>query len=77
MTRKIEQVRQLVRTLEQAGVVCQQCGDNYGSFVPNRLCTSWRGVCDVCGEPGVVCHSRNYGHFHQSLSNLRDELEVF
>jgi hypothetical protein len=76
MTRRLEQVRQLVQTLEGAQVVCRQCGDNYGVFVPNRLCTSWRGICDVCSEPGVVTHPRNYGNFRQALDTLREELEA-
>jgi rRNA maturation protein Nop10 len=74
---RAEYVRQLVMTLEQADIVCQQCGETYGSFVPRRLCTSWRGVCDVCGEPGVVCSPRHYSNFRQGLQTLQDELDAF
>lgn len=69
-------VRELIQSLQQAEAVCNCCGETYGAFVGDRLCTSWSGKCDVCGEPGAVTSPRNYGYFHNGLAKLRAKLGI-
>ena len=64
--------KQLIKKLEQACVVCRDCGLKYGVYSVG--CSSvWEGVCNVCGEKKPVTETRDYGYLMTGIRKLIKE----
>jgi len=64
--------KQLIKKLEQACVVCRDCGLKYGVYSVG--CSSvWEGVCNVCGETKPVTETRDYGYLVTGIRKLLKE----
>jgi hypothetical protein len=64
--------KQLIKKLEQACVVCRDCGLKYGVYSVG--CSSvWEGVCNVCGEKKPVTETRDYGYLVTGIRKLLKE----
>jgi len=61
--------KQLLKKLENAYVVCGECGDKYGVYSVG--CSSiWNGKCDVCGETRPVTEARDYAYLVTGIRKL-------
>jgi hypothetical protein len=64
--------KQLIKKLENACVVCRDCGLKYGVYSVG--CSSvWEGVCNVCGETKPVTETRDYGYLMTGIRKLLKE----
>jgi hypothetical protein len=64
--------KQLIKKLENACVVCRDCGLKYGVYSVG--CSSvWEGVCNVCGETKPVTETRDYGYLMTGIRKLKLE----
>jgi hypothetical protein len=64
--------KQLIKKLEQACVVCRDCGLKYGVYSVG--CSSvWEGVCNVCGETKPITETRDYGYLMTGIRKLLKE----
>ena len=64
--------KQLIKKLEDACVVCRDCGLKYGVYSVG--CSSvWEGVCNVCGETKGVTETRDYGYLITGIRKLKLE----
>jgi len=64
--------KQLIKKLEQACVVCRDCGLKYGVYSVG--CSSvWEGVCNVCGETKPVTETRDYAYLMTGIRKLLKE----
>jgi hypothetical protein len=64
--------KQLIKKLEQACVVCRDCGLKYGVYSVG--CSSvWEGVCNVCGETKPITETRDYGYLMTGIRKLKLE----
>ena len=64
--------KQLIKKLEQACVVCRDCGLKYGVYSVG--CSSvWEAVCNVCGETKGVTETRDYGYLVTGIRKLLKE----
>ena len=64
--------KQLIKKLENACVVCRDCGNKYGVYSVG--CSSvWEGVCNVCGETKGVTETRDYGYLMTGIRKLLKE----
>ena len=64
--------KQLIKKLENACVVCRDCGLKYGVYSVG--CSSvWEGVCNVCGETKGVTETRDYGYLMTGIRKLLKE----
>jgi hypothetical protein len=64
--------KQLIKKLENACVVCRDCGLKYGVYSVG--CSSvCEGVCNVCGETKPVTETRDYGYLVTGIRKLRRE----
>ena len=64
--------KQLIKKLENACVVCRDCGLKYGVYSVG--CSSvWEGVCNVCGETKGVTETRDYGYLMTGIRKLKLE----
>ena len=64
--------KQLIKKLEQACVVCRDCGLKYGVYSVG--CSSvWEAVCNVCGETKGVTETRDYGYLITGIRKLKLE----
>lgn len=59
----------LLKTLQQAEVVCKDCGLAYGKYSVG-CSSSWMGNCHVCGKYKSVTESRDYGYLQDGLRRL-------
>jgi hypothetical protein len=58
-----------VETLQNAFVVCHDCGDKYGVYSVGCSST-WRGTCGVCGEVKGITETRDYGYLNKGIREL-------
>lgn len=58
-----------VKTLENASVVCHDCGHKYGTYSVGCSST-WRGTCNVCGKEDGVTEVRDYGWLKKGIEEL-------
>jgi hypothetical protein len=58
-----------VETLQNAFVVCHDCGDKYGVYSVGCSST-WRGTCGVCGEVKGITETRDYGYLSKGIKEL-------
>jgi hypothetical protein len=64
--------KQLIKKLENANVVCKDCGSKYGVYSVG--CSSvWEGVCNVCGETKPVTETRDYAYLMTGIRKLIKE----
>jgi hypothetical protein len=64
--------KQLIKKLENACVVCRDCGLKYGVYSVG--CSSvWEGVCNVCDETKPITETRDYGYLVTGIRNLIKE----
>jgi len=67
--------KQLIKKLENASVVCKDCGSKYGVYSVG--CSSvWEGVCNVCGETKPVTETRDYAYLMTGIRKLIKEDET-
>jgi hypothetical protein len=58
-----------VETLQNAFVVCHDCGDKYGVYSVGCSST-WQGTCGVCGEVKGITETRRYGYLSKGIGEL-------
>jgi len=64
--------KQLIKKLENACVVCRDCGLKYGVYSVG--CSSvWEGVCNVCDETKPITETRDYGYLMTGIRKLIKE----
>jgi hypothetical protein len=64
--------KQLLKKLENACVVCRDCGLKYGVYSVG--CSSvWEGVCNVCDEKKPVTETRDYAYLMTGIRKLLKE----
>ena len=64
--------KQLIKKLENACVVCRDCGLKYGVYSVG--CSSvWEGVCNVCDETKPVTETRDYAYLMTGIRKLLKE----
>lgn len=64
--------KQLIKKLENACVVCRDCGLKYGVYSVG--CSSvWEGVCNVCGETKPITETRDYAYLMTGIRKLKLE----
>jgi hypothetical protein len=69
MPRLSSATKELLRKLEDAYVVCSDCGCKYGVYSVG--CSSiWEGDCDVCGESKPVTEARDYAYLITGIRKL-------
>lgn len=69
MPRLSSQNKDLLRKLENAYVVCDDCGRKYGVYSVG--CSSvWEGDCDVCEESKPVTEARDYAYLVTGIRKL-------
>lgn len=64
-----KETKKLIKKLEQAYVVCSDCGSKYG--VHSVGCSSiWMDKCDVCDEKKPVTEARDYAYLITGIRKL-------
>ena len=64
--------KQLIKKLEDACVVCRDCGLKYGVYSVG--CSSvWEGKCGVCDQVKPVTETRDYGYLMTGIRKLKLE----
>ena len=64
--------KQLIKKLEDACVVCRDCGLKYGVYSVG--CSSvWEGKCGVCDQVKPVTETRDYGYLMTGIRKLLKE----
>ena len=64
--------KQLIKKLENACVVCRDCGLKYGVYSVG--CSSvWEGKCGVCDQVKPVTETRDYGYLMTGIRKLLKE----
>lgn len=58
-----------VNTLQNAEVVCHDCGKKYGTYSVGCSST-WEGKCGVCGQTKGVTEVRDYGYLQKGIKEL-------
>ena len=64
--------KQLIKKLEQACVVCRDCGNKYGVYSVGCSST-WEGKCGVCDQVKPVTETRDYGYLMTGIRKLLKE----
>jgi hypothetical protein len=69
MVRLTKEQKKLVKKLEDAYVVCSDCGSKYGVYSVG--CSSvWVEKCDVCDEEKPVTEARDYAYLITGIRKL-------
>lgn len=63
--------KELKRKLENAKVVCFDCGKKYGEY-HNGVSSVWEGKCNVCGETKSVTESRDFKWLNKGIRELSE-----
>jgi hypothetical protein len=73
-SKKLKELKALLKKLEEAGTSCKDCGLKYGVYSVG--CSSvWNGKCGVCGEEKRVTESRDYGYFYTGIRSIKEEIQ--
>lgn len=73
-SKKLKELKALLKKLEEAGTSCKDCGLKYGVYSVG--CSSvWNGKCGVCGEEKRVTESRDYGYFYTGIHSIKEEIQ--
>ena len=59
----------LLNRLQNAEVVCKDCGSKYGDYSVGCSST-WEGKCNVCGENKPVTEIRDWGYLDKGIKLL-------
>lgn len=72
MTEEIiqEAFQPALKTLQNAEVVCHDCGSKYGEYSVGCSST-WEGKCGVCGQTKSVTEVRDYGYLTKGIKELQ------
>lgn len=69
MVRLTKEQKKLVKKLENAYVVCSDCGSQYGVYSVG--CSSvWNAKCDVCEEEKPVTEARDYAYLVAGIRKI-------
>lgn len=69
MVRLTKEQKKLVKKLENAYVVCSDCGSQYGVYSVG--CSSvWNAKCDVCEEEKPVTEARDYAYLVTGIRKI-------
>ena len=70
MVRLTKEQKKLVKKLEDAYVVCSDCGSKYGVYSVG--CSSvWVEKCDVCSEEKPVTEARDYAYLITGIRKIK------
>ena len=70
MVRLTKDQKELVKKLENAYVVCNDCGSKYGVYCVG--CSSvWNDMCDVCEEAKTVTEARDYAYLVTGIRKIK------
>ena len=61
----------LLKKLENAYVVCNDCGKKYGEY-HNGVSSVWEGKCNVCDRTKSVTEVRDYGYLVKGIKELSE-----
>lgn len=64
-----ENEKGLLKRLQDAVVVCKDCGSKYGKYSVGCSST-WEGKCNVCGETKGVTEIRDWGYLDKGIKEL-------
>ncbi len=64
-----ENEKGLLKRLQDAEVVCKDCGSKYGKYSVGCSST-WEGKCNVCGETKGVTEIRDWGYLDKGIKEL-------
>jgi hypothetical protein len=64
-----ENKKELLNKLENADVVCFDCGSKYGEY-HDRVSSVWEGKCNVCGEVKKITESRDFKYLAKGIKEL-------
>jgi hypothetical protein len=64
-----ENKKELLKKLENADVVCFDCGSKYGEY-HDRVSSVWEGKCNVCGEVKNITESRDFKYLAKGIKEL-------
>jgi hypothetical protein len=65
-----ENEKELLNRLQDAEVVCKDCGSKYGTYSVGCSST-WMGKCNVCGEEKGITEVRDYGWLKKGIEKLK------
>jgi hypothetical protein len=61
--------KELLNKLENADVVCFDCGSKYGEY-HDGVSSVWEGKCNVCGEVKKITESRDFKYLAKGIKEL-------
>lgn len=61
--------KELLNKLENADVVCFDCGSKYGEY-HDSVSSVWEGKCNVCGEVKKITESRDFKYLAKGIKEL-------
>ena len=64
--------KQLIKKLENAGIVCHDCGKKYGVYSVGCSST-WQAKCPICEEIKGCTQTRDYGYLMTGIRKLLKE----
>jgi hypothetical protein len=64
-----ENKKELLNKLENADVVCFDCGSKYGEY-HDGVSSVWEGKCNVCGEVKKITESRDFKYLAKGIKEL-------
>jgi hypothetical protein len=64
-----ENKKELLNRLQDAYVVCFDCGSKYGEY-HDRVSSVWEGKCNVCGEVKKITESRDFKYLAKGIKEL-------
>lgn len=67
-------LKKLLKRLEQAYVCCNDCGNKYGVYSVG-CSTFWMDTCDVCDEYRSVIETRDYAYLITGRRKLAELLD--
>jgi hypothetical protein len=62
--------KELLNKLENADVVCFDCGSKYGEY-HDGVSSVWEGKCNVCGEVKKITESRDFKYLAKGIKELQ------
>lgn len=64
--------RNLLLLLNNADVVCHDCGTTYGDY-HDGVSSVWESTCDVCGETANVTEARDYRYLTKGIMAINNK----
>lgn len=63
--------KELKRKLQNASVVCRDCGTKYGHYSVS-CSSSWMGTCNVCGQEKSITEVRDWNWLKEGIKELSE-----